>query len=414
MGSNEIAVTVPVAGDSLPALPVTSMLSLEARTRLAADAELERLYALHSKRVLAYCRRQLGGRGEAEDATQTVFLHALRGLRRGVVPETEAAWLFTIAHNVCRTYWRSSLRRRRAEEQRDPHVLQEIAPGREADHDELFGLDDALARIPGTQRQALLLREWHGLSHREIADRMGTTQTAAEMLLFRARRSLAAELRGERTVELRRPVAALGELLSNLKVALGGSATAKIAVSGAMLVAVLAGGSGLLHRHRPAPAHARPAATAPVAHRVAAPDGSPARAAHAAQPRRPRITGWPERRRGIPARTIAPRVTARPGPSLAPISSGPASSGAQRPATPAASGSPPSAQASTPAPPPSGSSQATLQAPDVPTTPDVPSAPQVPSAPAVPAPDVPDAPAPPPTPELPPVPDLPAPPRLPY
>ena len=112
-------------------------MALDVQARVAADAELERLYALHSRRVLAYCRRQLGGRGEAEDAAQTVFLHALRGLRAGVVPEVESAWLFTIAHNVCRTYWRSAVRRRRAEEQRDPHVLQEIAAHREPDHDEL-------------------------------------------------------------------------------------------------------------------------------------------------------------------------------------------------------------------------------------------------------------------------------------
>src|SRR5438128_426182 len=189
-----------------------------------ADCELERLYRLHAKQVLGYCRRQLGGRSEAEDATQTVFLYALRGLRRGIVPAAHSAWLFTIAHNVCRTYWRGATRRQRVEDQRDPQVLQEIAAGREPEHEELFGLDDALARIPEAQRRALLLREWHGLSYREIAQTLGTTQPAVEMLLFRARRSLAAELRGDgRLLRLPKSVAGIGELLSGLKVALGGS-----------------------------------------------------------------------------------------------------------------------------------------------------------------------------------------------
>src|SRR5438270_13236901 len=91
----------------------------------SADAAFERLYAQHANRVFGYCRRQLGGRVEAEDATQNVFLHALRALRRGIVPEAESAWLFTIAHNVCRTYWRGAPRRRNAEDQRDPQLLQE-------------------------------------------------------------------------------------------------------------------------------------------------------------------------------------------------------------------------------------------------------------------------------------------------
>src|SRR5919204_565406 len=376
--------------------------------RLSADAELERLYAIHSRRVLAYCRRQLGGRGEAEDAMQTVFLHALRRLRSGVVLQAESAWLFTIAHNVCRSYWRSSFRRRRAEEQRDPQVLQEVASDRETDHDELFGLDDALSRIPEAQRRALLLREWHGLPYREIAERMGTTQTAVEMLLFRARRSLAAELRGERTLDLRPPATGFGELLANLKIVLGGSTAAKIAATGAVVAVVSAGGSGLLERHRPTAVHSRPAAKMPPAERVSASGGSPARAAaHAAQ-RRAHITAG--RRRGEPARAAAFPVTARPRPALAPISSGTASSSGQRPPAPAAPGFLPAEPAPSPtsAPAPADSSHDKPQAPapDLPTAPDVP--PAAP-APPVPAPEVPDVPPLPPAPELPQVPGVPSP-----
>ena len=45
--------------------------------------------------------------------------------------------------------------------------------------------------MPEQQRRALLLREWQGLSYREIAEEMRLTQAAVETLLFRARRSLA-------------------------------------------------------------------------------------------------------------------------------------------------------------------------------------------------------------------------------
>ena len=67
------------------------------------------------------------------------------------------------------------------------------APGDVA-RPELAGLSAALSRIPDAQRRAIVLREWHGLSHSEVAAELGITRTAAETLIFRARRRLATEL----------------------------------------------------------------------------------------------------------------------------------------------------------------------------------------------------------------------------
>ena len=52
--------------------------------------------------------------------------------------------------------------------------------------------------LPKQQQRALLLREWQGLSYKEIAEELALTQAAVETLLFRARRSLAAGLSDER------------------------------------------------------------------------------------------------------------------------------------------------------------------------------------------------------------------------
>src|SRR5262249_62131730 len=77
-------------------------------------------------------------------------------------------------------------------------------PAYGGDTDELFGLTRALRVLPEQQRRALLLREWKGLSYREIADDMRLTQAAVETLLFRARRSLADGLAAEPS-QKRRP-----------------------------------------------------------------------------------------------------------------------------------------------------------------------------------------------------------------
>ncbi len=59
-------------------------------------------------------------------------------------------------------------------------------------------LREALAALPESQRSALLLREWRGLSYREIAAELCTTESAVETLIFRARRSLTERLKTTR------------------------------------------------------------------------------------------------------------------------------------------------------------------------------------------------------------------------
>jgi RNA polymerase sigma-70 factor (ECF subfamily) len=81
-------------------------------------AAAQALYERHAARISGYCLHQLGSPEEAEDALQTTFLNAFRALQKGIVPESELAWLFKIAENVClsrrRSSWRRSSLRRRA------------------------------------------------------------------------------------------------------------------------------------------------------------------------------------------------------------------------------------------------------------------------------------------------------------
>jgi RNA polymerase sigma factor (sigma-70 family) len=152
------------------------------------------LYERHHRKILAFCQHQLRNREEAEDATQITFMNAFRGLKRGTSPEFESAWLYKIAHNVCVSKQRISYRRRLVEAPSDFELIEELVPAHEGDSDELFGLTSALRVLPEQQRRALLLREWQGLSYREIADELRLSQAAVETLLFRARRSLAEAL----------------------------------------------------------------------------------------------------------------------------------------------------------------------------------------------------------------------------
>ncbi len=163
------------------------------------------LYRNNGRQVYAYCLHKLRSREEAEDAVQTIFMNAFRSLQRGTIPEHEHAWLFRIAQNECLNRQTSSGRRLRVESSNAFQVpADEIPAPADTDPLELVSLEEALDRMPANQRRAIVLREWHGLSYREIATELRVSQNAVEMLIFRARRGLAAALEQEATPEPQR------------------------------------------------------------------------------------------------------------------------------------------------------------------------------------------------------------------
>jgi RNA polymerase sigma factor (sigma-70 family) len=315
------------------------------------------LYERYSPQIFTYCLHQLGSREEAEDAVQTTFMNAFRGLSRGIVPELESAWLFKIAHNVCLSRRRSSWRRGRVEAPNNFEVLQEIIPGRERVADELIRLQDVLEEMPENQRRAILLREWQGLTYREISDELGLSQPAVETLIFRARRALAQGLEQDGVMwkkRLRRG-ANLGGLVAWLKLLVGGggAATVKVAATAlAVATATVAGASEMnkpTHpvRHASVPRHTavaprvvRKFSVVPVSKTPSASTARKSPAHQSASPARhlPRPVALPHSQ---PAETTsAPAAPAEPAP--APPAPAPAESApAPQPAAPPAPASEP-------------------------------------------------------------------------
>jgi RNA polymerase sigma factor (sigma-70 family) len=225
------------------------------------------LYERYSAQIHGYCLHQLGSREEAEDAVQTTFMNAFRGLSRGIVPELESAWLFKIAHNVCLSRRRSSWRRGKVEAPNNFEVLQEVIPGREQVADELIGLQDVLEGMPENQRRAILLREWQGLTYREISAELGLSQAAVETLIFRARRALAQGLEQDADTWKRRlrRGADVGGAIAFVKALLGGGGAAAVKVAATALAVaattVAAATEVPRHAHHAAASKPAPAAT---------------------------------------------------------------------------------------------------------------------------------------------------------
>jgi RNA polymerase sigma factor (sigma-70 family) len=245
------------------------------------------LYRQYGKQIYAYCLHQLRTREEAEDAVQTTFLNAFRGLQRGTTTRFEQAWLYKIAANVCIARRSSSGRRLRLEAPDDFEMLEEIVPSGSAsagDTLELMGLDDALEQMPENQRRAILLREWQGLSYREIASELGLSQGAVEMLIFRARRTLALALEeptaAKRRIGKAKTGFSFGSLIAAMKGLFSAGAAMKMA---AVAVSAAVAGSGAVRSvaHRIVPSRYAPAAAVPLVERTSSAP-APARTSYAA------------------------------------------------------------------------------------------------------------------------------------
>ena len=159
------------------------------RTRADADRSFEQLYEGHREEVYRVALRALGNADDAEDVTQAAFVDAYRAILRGSRPRAPRAWLLAIAENVRRRRFRSALRRPREEP-----LDVESAAATELVPEHAEAVRRALDTLPPQQREVFLLRELSGLSYGEIAECVGSTTASVQMLLFRARRALRAEL----------------------------------------------------------------------------------------------------------------------------------------------------------------------------------------------------------------------------
>lgn len=142
--------------------------------------------------VHAVCRLNLRDRLDAEDATQQTFLSAYRSLLSGGTPSNPPAWLAAIARNEC-----SNVRRRRVDtlpigDSEGAEALD--VSGVVEQREEIEALVSVLSELPPSQRDAVVLREFYGLSYAEVAAVLGVSGPAVESLLFKGRRHLQQKL----------------------------------------------------------------------------------------------------------------------------------------------------------------------------------------------------------------------------
>lgn len=162
---------------------------LESRAISAAKAgdwdALSYLYSRYADDVRRFVQSIVRDRHAAEDITHDVFAKLIRAIQKYEEREVPfAAWIMRVARNAALDHVRS----------RRQIPVEEVWISEDGEEQTSFeythALKAALAELPESQREVLVLRHIGGLSPAEIAERLGKTEASIQGLHHRGRAAL--------------------------------------------------------------------------------------------------------------------------------------------------------------------------------------------------------------------------------
>ncbi|MGN9775044.1 SigE family RNA polymerase sigma factor [Micromonospora sp. H33] len=150
----------------------------------APPVDFTDFYQAHFHRLAVQLYAYLGDHAEAQDLTQEAFCRTLERWDRIGAYDDPSAFVRRVAWNLAT----SRLRRVRTAVRHLARQREEHVPGPEPDRVALMA---ALATLPATQRQAVVLHHLAHLSVAEIADQVGAPEGTVRSWLSRGRSALA-------------------------------------------------------------------------------------------------------------------------------------------------------------------------------------------------------------------------------
>jgi len=139
----------------------------------------------------SYIARSCGSWDLAEDIMQEAFLRFLRTAPSNMEEHAMKGYMYRTADTLLIDHWRREKRAKR-------WSLETIfRPEQSPDSDPSDNMSEAFRELKPQQRSLLWLAYVEGFDHREIAEAAGVQENSVKVLLFRARKALAAILEGK-------------------------------------------------------------------------------------------------------------------------------------------------------------------------------------------------------------------------
>lgn len=158
-------------------------------------AALSAMFERYFDQVFGLAFRLLGDRTLAEDLTQEVFLKIHRAAHQVDPTRDPTPWVVAITCNACRDVWRSrayKMGRRSASVDAEPAVAAKLTPGTNDPERDLLKsereklVQEAIAELPEPLRECVVLHDYEGLNHQDIATLTGVNHAAARKRYSRA------------------------------------------------------------------------------------------------------------------------------------------------------------------------------------------------------------------------------------
>ena len=177
-------------------MAVASRIDVPAAVAARPASEFETLVGEYRLRAFHFALQIVGNRDDAMDVTQEAFLKVHRSWRLRDSERPFAPWFYAILRNVAIDF----LRKRRSRREEAPDTALDICHGPGPEALAAKGqlqqkVWEAIAQLPEQQREALVLRDLHGFSYKEIAEIVGTEATTVNSRLHDARETMRRKLR---------------------------------------------------------------------------------------------------------------------------------------------------------------------------------------------------------------------------
>ena len=163
---------------------------LIARWKAGDQQAASELVERHSS-ALARFAASCGAREDVDELVQDTFVRAFSSLDGFRGESSFRTWLFTIERRLLMDRRRSERRRPKGTEIGEGDAATEYDALDQLVADEAHGkVNAAIQRLTPTQREVFVLRVSEGLSYKEIADAVGTTEGAARVHYHNAMRTV--------------------------------------------------------------------------------------------------------------------------------------------------------------------------------------------------------------------------------
>lgn len=182
--------TGPVASMALPAAPADRSATPLAE-RIGAEA-FARVHAEVAQRLWGYVRSHVGSAEEADDVVQETFTRVLASSLEPESDEHLIRYLYRSASNLLRDGRRGRLRWTMV-------PVDETTSSAPPTSTDRLDVERALGELRPKDRQLLWLAHVEGYDHATIAEQIDASPGSVRVLLFRARKRLAALLGGDRS-----------------------------------------------------------------------------------------------------------------------------------------------------------------------------------------------------------------------